>query len=268
MGRKHTEPNYNLAILAGTLQHALRMHAAQRLNYFFSFLFYYKALTERLRSQHGLTLTETEGVSVKATHQIAFGLRRDNPGYYDFVVSDPEIIHQSATNCGRTDAAHYCNLGIKAAFIKKITPYVGASVDRMAFDFFDSLEVYAGATRQLPQRINIGPDRIVDVLHGKMAMSMLNGGPPLTSGNYMKYLGNCDREMARYRKTILGKGYHGLAACCQCYLDLYRGDPGCERPMTAMVSGGSPSRRSVPNAAPWGWMRRCTLPPICIDPAS
>ncbi len=63
-------------------------------------------------------------------------------------------------------------------------------------------------------------------------MTMLNGGPPLTAGNYRKYLENCDREMDRYRKYILGKHYDGLAACCQCYLDLYRGDPGCERPYT------------------------------------
>ena len=101
MGRIHSEPDKGLAILAGTLDESLRMHAAQRMSFFFWYLFCYKALTDRLRAQ-GLELEPAEGVSVKATHQIAFGLRRDNPGYYDFVVSDPDIIEQPATACGRT----------------------------------------------------------------------------------------------------------------------------------------------------------------------
>lgn len=229
MGRIHSEPNTALAILAGTLQDALRMHAAQRMHHFFWFLFCYKALTDRLRGA-GHDLKPAQGVSVKATHQIAFGLRRDNPGYFDFVVTDPGIIHQPATSCGRTDAAHYCNLGIKPAFLRLATTAATPDDDACAFQMLTMLQVAAGATRQLPQRVNIGPDRIVDVAHGRMAMAMLDDTPPLSQRNYLTYLETCEREMTRYRKAVLAKGYRGLAACCDCYLDFYRGDPGCKKP--------------------------------------
>ena len=230
MGRIHSEPDKGLAILAGTLQDALRMHAAQRMYFFFWFLFSYKALTDRLRDAHGMDLTDTEGLSIKATHQIAYGLRSDNPGYYDFVVSDPDIIKQPSTACGATDAAHYCNLGIEPAFMRRIEPVANTSTDAVAFQLLSMLETAAGATRQLPRRINIGPDRIVDVAHGRMATAMLDGSPPIARGNYLAYLEICEREMTRYRKTVLQKGYRGLAACCDCYLDFYRGDAGCKRP--------------------------------------
>lgn len=229
MGRIHSAPNTALAILAGTLQDALRMHAAQRMHYFFWFLFCYKALTDRLRAA-GHDLKPAQGVSVKATHQIAFGLRRDNPGYYDFVVSDPDIVRQPATSCGATDAAHYCNLGIKPAFLDLATRHATPDADACAFQMLSMLEVAAGATRQLPRRINIGPDRIVDVVHGKLALAMLDDTPPLSHGNFMTYVESCEREMTRYRQAVLAKGYRGLAACCDCYLDFYRGDPGCRKP--------------------------------------
>ncbi len=229
MSRIHSEPDKGLAILAGTLQDALLMHAAQRMSFFFWYLFCYKALTDRLRT-HGVDLTHAEGVSVKATHQIAYGLRRDNPGYYDFVTSDPDIIKQPSTACGRTDAAHYCNLGIKPAFLTKAERIANADNDASALHLKTMLEIASGATRQLPQRINIGPDRVVDQAHGRLAMAMLDGSAPLSHGNYLKYLSDCDSAMVAYRKGILDKGYRGLAACCDCYLDFYRGAAACKRP--------------------------------------
>ena len=202
MGRIHSEPDKGLAILAGTLQDALRMHAAQRMYFFFWYLFSYKALTDRLRDAHGMELTDSEGLSIKATHQIAYGLRSDNPGYYDFVVSDPDIIKQPSTACGATDAAHYCNLGITPAFMRKIEPVANTSTDAVAFQLFSMLETAAGATRQLPRRINIGPDRIVDVAHGRMATAMLDGSPPIARGNYLAYLETCEREMTHFTRQV------------------------------------------------------------------
>ena len=251
MGRIHSEPDKGLAILAGTLQDALRMHAAQRLSFFFWFLFSYKALTDRLRSA-GHDLKPAEGVSVKATHQIAFGLRRDNPGYFDFVVSDPDIILQPATACGRTDAAHYCNLGIKPAFLRLAASNATAVTDPCAFQMLTMLQIAAGATRQLPQRVNIGPDRIVDVAHGRMAMAMLDDTPPLSYGNYLTYLETCEREMFRYRKAVTAKGYYGLAACCDCYLDFYRADPGCKRPWDRDTTWSMRRDADSAECAAWG----------------
>lgn len=251
MPRIHSEPNAALAILAGPLQDELRKHASQRLSYFFWFLFCYKALTDRLRT-HGVDLTDAEGVSVKATHQIAYGLRRDNPGYYDFVVSDPDIVKQPSTACGKTDAAHFCNLGIQPAFLTKAEKFAKADVDPAAFQFLQMLEVAAGATRQLPQRINIGPDRIVDQAHGRMALRMLNGTPPLSQGNYLSYLQECEREMVAYRKKIMEKGYRGLAACCDCYLDFYRGRSVCERPWDPASTWSTRKSRDSAECSAWG----------------
>lgn len=230
MGRLHTESNKNLAILAGDLGDALRMHAAQRAQYFFNFLFFHQALVDRLRDTHGQTVADGEGVSIKATHQIAYGLRRGDDAYYLFLDRDPGIVDQPATSCGKTDAAHYCNLGITGAFLGKASAYARADVDPVAFKLRDMLEVMAGATRQLPQRVNIGPDRIVDRVHGDLARRFLNGDAPLTPGNYATYLELAKQEMQKYRKTHLSKRNLGIAACCDSYLDFYDGSPKCRSP--------------------------------------
>lgn len=232
MGRIHTEANPALAILAGTLGDALRMHAAQRADYFFFFLFCHQALADRLRDRHGQALGPAEGVSAKATHQIATGLRSGDQSYYDFLDEDASVVDKPATACGRSDAAHYCNLGITSGFLAKAAPFAKPTVDPIAFKLLDMLEVMAGATRQLPQRVNIGPDRIVDQVHGRLAAAYLNGSPALTAANYRGYLDACAAEMAEYQRTHAGKGNLGLAACCECYLDFYRGAAGCGRPWT------------------------------------
>lgn len=230
MGRIHTGSNQALAILAGVLGDALRMHAAQRAQYFFNFLFSYKALSDRLQEVHGQTLGPSEGVSVKATHQIAFGLRRGDDAYFMFQDKDPKIVDQPATACGRTDAAHYCNLGIEAGFLAKANAFARPDIDPVAFKLRSMLEVMAGATRQLPQRVNIGPDRVVDKAHGELAMRFLEGGPPLSTANFDAYIQRCSQDMATYCQTHQTKGNHGITACCQCYLDFYASSARCKKP--------------------------------------
>ena len=230
MGRIHTGSNQALAILAGVLGDALRMHAAQRAQYFFNFLFGYAALSAQLRDVHGQTLGPAEGVSVKATHQIAYGLRRGDDAYFLFQDKDPKIVDQPATACGRTDAAHYCNLGIRPAFLTKANQFARPDIDPVAFKLRAMLEVMAGATRQLPQRVNIGPDRIVDKVHGALAMQFLDGTPPLSSANFEAYIQRCLQDMSTYQQAHSSKGNLGIAACCQCYLDFYTNDPLCKKP--------------------------------------
>ncbi|MEO1494546.1 MAG: hypothetical protein AAFV19_20555 [Pseudomonadota bacterium] len=230
MGRFHSESNKALAILAGSLGDALRMHAAQRAQYFFNFLFFHQALVDRMRGAHGLSVADGEGVSVKATHQIAYGLRRGDDAYYLFLDKDPSIVDQPATSCGKTDAAHYCNLGITGSFLGKAAAVARPDVDPVAFKLRDMLEVMAGATRQLPQRVNIGPDRVVDRVHGELARRFLTGDPPLTPGNYGAYLDLAAQEMTKYRKAHLAKRNLGIAACCDSYLDFYAGSPKCKTP--------------------------------------
>lgn len=242
MGRIHTDTNPALAILAGVLGDALRMHAAQRADYFFFFLFCYKALTDRLRDRHGQALGHADGVSAKATHQIATGMRSGDDAYYDFLDKDASVVDKPSTACGRTDAAHYCNLGITADFLGKANTFARPEVDPIAHKLREMLEVMAGATRQLPQRVNIGTDRIVDQAHGKLALAFLNGTPVVTAATYRTYLETCAGLMASYRKTHADKGNHGIAACCDCYLDFYRGAAACKKPygredIWQMISG-------------------------------
>lgn len=230
MGRIHTGSDQGLAILAGVLGDALRMHAAQRAQYFFNFLFSYKALSDRLRDLHGQNVGSSEGVSVKATHQIAYGLRRGDDAYFLFQDKDPKIVDQAATACGRTDAAHYCNLGIRPAFLAKANAFARPDVDPVAFKLRSLLEVMAGATRQLPQRVNIGPDRIVDRVHGELAMRFLDGTPPLSTANFETYINRCTQDMTAYMSTHAAKKNLGIAACCRCYLDFYESAANCRRP--------------------------------------
>lgn len=232
MGRIYSDANPALAILAGPLSDALHLHAALRLYHFFMFLFCHKALTDRLKTI-GVAVAEGEGVSAKATHQIAFGMRSDNPGYYDFVTSDPDVVNQPSTACGKTDAAHFCNLGLTPAFRTKVAPHISEGGDPLAGHFYRQCEIHAGKTRQLPQRINIGPDRVIDRVHGQLAGEILDGSAPVSAKNFNLYVGTCAQEMQSYRAKILQKNYLGLAACCECYLQVYANAPGVRSPWTA-----------------------------------
>lgn len=220
MSRLKSEPTASQATLGGTLGPSLTMHAGQRCHYFFVFLFSFKGLGDRMRGA-GATLAPAEGVSVKATHQIATGLRSTDAAYYGFDETDPKVVGLSATACGRTDAAHYCNLGLTAPFMLAAGAQAGA--DATARAFFEMVQAVAGATRQLPQRVNIGPDRIVDQAHGALALAMLDGSAPVTVANFARYLDLCAREMAIYRAQLVREGKHGLAACCDCYTAFYDG---------------------------------------------
>lgn len=231
MSRAHTSVDPNLPALSGKLGDALRMHAGQRIHYFFMFLYYKAALTDRL-NQH-LTnagqgmLSHFDGVSVKATHQIDSGFRDEDEVRWDFLKKDPAILDEYATNCGKSDAAHYCNLGLTDKFQGIATQYATADKDPLAFKYYDRCEVMAGATRQLPQRINIGPDRVIDKLHGELAQSYLGAIPAVTAGNVKYYIEEAKRRMTVYMNEQTRKGYAGLAACCQCYIDCYDSSPKC-----------------------------------------
>lgn len=221
----------NTAMLSGSLGDSLLMHAAQRPWYFFLFLFNYRALRDRLVEKHGLVLGEAEGVNVeRATHQIATGQRTRGKAYYDFVDRDGDIVSKFATACGSRDAAHYCNLGVEASFLKKADAFARPGLDNIAFGLRNNLVVMAGATRELPQRVNIGPDRIVDQVHGRLAAAFLDGTAPLSPPRYQNYLETCRKDMRVYREKRESDGDLGLAACCDCYMAFYLGDPACKPP--------------------------------------
>lgn len=228
MNRILTDIDPNMAILAGKLGPALRMHAAQRAEYFFMYLFWHRMLTDRMRDVHGVSTSAAEGVMSKATHQIATGLRSKDGAYYAFDTFDASMLDEDATRAGKRDAAHYCNLGVDGKFMTKVSQ--AASGDAITLGFLDRLTIMAGATRELPQRINIGPDRVVDKVHGELAPKFLSSGVPVSLGNYLTYLDLCEQRMGVYQAGQSKSKHDGIAACCECYIDFYTGATKCERP--------------------------------------
>jgi hypothetical protein len=208
--------------ISGSLGESLVHHSTERCRHFFLYLFFYKALADRLNANHGQSFSASEGVSLAATHQVDSGMRAKNTKvYYGFDEADPEIVKKSATACGDTDAAHYCNLGIEAGYRAKIAPFVRPEIDQVAFDLYEALKAFSGNTKWLPQKVNIGPDRVIDELHGTLAMRMLNGKPPVSTKNLATYLTDARRVMAEYRDKRAELGYHGLAACADAYFQFY-----------------------------------------------
>lgn len=210
--------------LAGTLGKSLRHHAMERCRHFFLYMFFYKALTDRLNAKHDQEFSSNGGVSVAATHQIDSGMRITGvkrKHYYGFDETDPEIVNKAATACGETDAAHYCNLGIAPDYRDKIAHYATPEKDQGAFDLYEALKAFCGNTKWLPQRINIGPDRVIDALHGTLALRMLNGKPPVSALNRAAYLKEARAAMVKYAKTQHDLSKFGLEECTNAYIAFY-----------------------------------------------
>jgi len=193
----------------------------ERCRHFFLYLFHYKALTDRLNTRHGQSFEHHAGVSRTATHQVDAGLRSDDPAYYGFDPKDPSMIDKPATACGSTDAAHYCNLGIEAKFQAKIAALANPVNDRVAFDLYEHLKIISGNTKWLPQRINIGPDRVIDEKHGVLAIRMLDGTPPVSMENLNTYLSEVGKALAEYASAAGRKGSKGVEACTCAYVRFY-----------------------------------------------
>lgn len=218
MGREHQaiSPTAGTAIFAGTIAWALDMHARERVRHFFMFLFAVDACCRRAKALGKADIAAWSAVSPKATHQVDTGFRKVDPIYYDFDEADPAVVNRSASSCRNTDAAHFCNLGLVAGPWTELA--AAATGDKLLFAMLEMAKAFAGNTRHLPQRINIGPDRVVDVAHGELAIQFLKtGGPVVTTSNIQAYLDRCDADMSVYRAGAAKAGMAGLAACCDVY---------------------------------------------------
>lgn len=217
MPREMSAGNPNAPVLSGSLSNVLYRHAEQRCFAFFIYLFYVKILTERANNLHNANLQAHDAVEHKATHQIDSGFRQPNqPHYYGFDDNDPNIVNKSATACGKMDAAHFCNLGIDSRY-QNAFAQLGRN-DAALNDYYENLKKICGDTRMLPQRINIGPDRVIDQLHAELAVRFLRaGGPPITRQNVTTYCQEGIKSIARYQAT---RGA-GIVACAQRYADFY-----------------------------------------------
>lgn len=211
------------ALIAGSIGDALLMHTRERIVHFFMFLFAVSACCKRAAAA-GVLVNPWDVVSPAATHQVDQGFRKSSKAYYDFDDEDPEILKRSASACRNTDAAHFCNLGLVAGPWARLAQ--AAANDTHLFDMLEMAKRLAGNTRHLPQRINIGPDRVIDEAHGVLADELLRkGGPIVTTANIAAYIARCDADMLVYRTQHNADKNYGLVACCDVYRAVYAQGP-------------------------------------------
>lgn len=220
-GRRHVEASPTAIVKAGSLGHELQGHALERANHFFYYLIEMKLVVAELNAIGGPGTPHkfSRWVSVKATDQIGTGLRSDIAEYSAFVKTDEKVVDAPTTQFTKSDAAHFCNLGLKAGFdlACKASPFTR--------DGYERLKVYAGNTMLLPQKVNIGPDRKIDIVHGKLAAEMLDDDQPILSRSRIKtYQEAAVAAIIDYRDGKLDKHEPGLAACAGCYLQAYAAD--------------------------------------------
>ncbi len=222
MPRIHSDPTPSSVTLAGTLRTAIPGHAAERFRHFFVYLYLYKMITDRLNAApYNAGLNTNGGVSSIATHQVDSGVRSTDISYEGFLNKDANVIDLPATAFRRMDAAHYCNLGVTPTFSGIVAQAVQHANDEVLLSLFEGLKQFCGNTRLMPQRINIGPDRVIDRLHGRLAMQMLDGTPPIDEDNARIYLAAAVADLQDYRRKQLGYGNDGVVACIDLYLAFY-----------------------------------------------
>lgn len=217
-GRRHVEASPTALIKSGSLAHELKGHAFERAAHFFYFVSIMKMVVHELNSIGGAGTPHafSQWVSVKATDQIGSGLRSQHAAYAEFDTEDPKIIEAQTTRFTRVDAAHFCNLGLKPGLAE------ACQATDFTKDAYERLKVFAGNTMWLPQQINIGPDRIIDVLHGEMGPAMLDDSKVVfTLDRVRGYVARVSKGLQTYANGKKDQGEFGLEACAHCYLQAY-----------------------------------------------
>ncbi len=219
--REHVAVTGNIGFRSGPLREVLKQHARERCEFYFLFLFAYKALTDRLRDQHGASLGHHEHVSAKATDQIADGQRRDEEVFTPFrqLKKAEDILDVPATLFQRTDAAHFNNLGTKTEL--RTMAAAAAQTDKVVESLYNLVKMASGATRQLPASVNTGADKVVDNAHVRLFPGMLDGTPPVTPANFQRYVAECRQAVEASRKRHIAVGNAGVAACRGRYIAFY-----------------------------------------------
>jgi hypothetical protein len=170
-----------------------------------------------------------------ASHQVDSGLRSNDQTRDVFDETDPNIIQVPSTSFNKIDAAHYCNLGLVPSNWARLTASAELLRADTAVELIEKAEIYTANTVWLPQRVNIGPDRIIDQLHYTLAQQIFADGQPVLSVlRLQNYAQNATQVLMAYHGTLQGKA--GLQACCVCYLMAYANQPMQEK---ALVIAGN-----------------------------
>jgi hypothetical protein len=208
---------------SGVLKDELRKHAYERCRHFFLYLFFYKALIDWLNAKYNYGLSAKGLLKIHASHQADTGFRSSDAQHSEFDATDATIVDKICTAFLRMDATHFCNLGIDPAYGIKISTL--GSQDNMVFTLYNSLACVCSNTRLLPQRVNIGPDKIIDALHGELATHILGSGkPPVTASNMELYFDSAKKALGTYKAEQQSAGKNGTAACVDAYLECYNKD--------------------------------------------
>lgn len=220
MGRTKTSAPLNYSPLSGELGEELKKHAHERCRHYYHYAFYLSALYELLSNRSATSSKVTTFITKKASHQIDSGHRSKNPQHNTWV-ADPSVVNMPVTAFKKMDAAHFCNLGATP----ELKMLVNRGGDGVETRFMENLEAIMGNTRPMPQKVNIGPDRIVDELHGrKIYQDLTQDQPTVSSQRINEYLCGGASAMRAYVQSKL-RDRPGLKACAECYIDYYE-DPG------------------------------------------
>lgn len=222
--RKHEAPSSTALVLSGDLGGQLVLHTRERVRHFFQFLYLYRMLMLLLKVD---PKNWESFVSVVATHQIDTGVRRASK---DEVVSFDKtsggIVELPTTAFGKLDAAHFCNLGLKG----NLDGLSAKSKDDRVFPLYARLKVTCGNTRWLPQRINIGPDRVVDKAHGELCKEFLkemrdHDKAAINPDFFDRYRDRVVAGMTEYARQHAQLQNDGIVAAAQVYIDVLASTP-------------------------------------------
>ena len=215
MPRIHSDPSPSAVVLSGTLRNALVAHTKERVRHFFLFLYLYRMLMHVLQSP---SRDWAKYVSIKATHQIDEGMRRDEGWNLKFKKDDVSVLDEQASAFRKVDAAHFCNLGLEPA----LAAVVAKSPDERARSLYDGLVKVCGNTRLMPQRINIGPDRVVDKAHGELCVEFLKkmalGSAPISPVFFTAYKALVVSRMRVYAAGQVKNGNAAVAEAAEVYI--------------------------------------------------
>lgn len=229
--RKRPPPAQHAPNLNGDLGAMLKDHAEQRMVYYFAFMIFYCVTYDYVKEENAKgnlpvlhTNTYNQGISKAATVQIQKGQRAKSyqTVYKPFDKKNPNVVTLLSTKFRDIDASHRCNLGIMAQASAVFDQIVNAGTDQTAKDMIEHVETFAGDTIQLPQAVNIGPDRIVDTFHGDfIGINSVLQPQVLSTNEVTNYKTIAFDRVDKYKTRVAASSEMGLAACAQKYLDAY-----------------------------------------------